>query len=117
MGLENNKAAHHIRISDNKAVKITHIGWSNSFVGRTSERSTQKKTAAWNKLSSEDSDIYGNSLPVDLPRELTFLEVETALPKVSPLPTSSAGAGQVPGLTRKRRLSRPMLMTSAEMMP
>jgi anaphase-promoting complex subunit 4 len=92
MGLENNKAAHHLKVGDTSGNKITHIGWANSSIADNSSNVVDQ--ALENNLG-DGLAPDGNSLPLDLPRELTFLEVDTALPKISPLPNSSAGAGYV----------------------
>ncbi|KAG8668845.1 hypothetical protein FPOAC2_08149 [Fusarium poae] len=91
MGLENNKAAHHLKVGDTSGNKITHIGWANSSIADNSSNVVDQ--ALENNLG-DGLAPDGNSLPLDLPRELTFLEVDTALPKISPLPNSSAGAGE-----------------------
>ncbi|KAH7243294.1 anaphase-promoting complex, cyclosome, subunit 4-domain-containing protein [Fusarium redolens] len=91
MGLENNKAAHHIKVGESPGNKITHIGWaSSSIAGKSSSAVSQALKDGLGK----DSTRNGDGLPLDLPRELTFLEVDTALPKISPLPSSSAGSGE-----------------------
>ncbi|KAK7445242.1 anaphase-promoting complex component Cut20/Apc4 [Colletotrichum acutatum] len=96
MGLENNKAAHHIRVcgDDTATPNITHIGWSRNIVGRSQKKSHQSPAQPWQKLMSEELNLPGSPAPLDLPRELTFLEVDSALPNISPLPSSSAGAGE-----------------------
>lgn len=90
MGLENNKAAHHIPVCD-KSETITHIGWATCFI------SSKKPIKVSSRITDELSDDWhqggDKSVPLDLPRELTFLEVETALPNLSALPTASAGSG------------------------
>ncbi|KAF7560005.1 hypothetical protein G7046_g4140 [Stylonectria norvegica] len=91
MGLENNKAAHHIRVSDTAETKITHIGWAyNTIV----DRSLRSVTKALNNGLIREGAPGEEELASNLPRELTFLEVDTALPKISPLPSASAGAGE-----------------------
>ncbi|GJC86577.1 anaphase-promoting complex subunit 4 [Colletotrichum liriopes] len=96
MGLENNKAAHHIRVcgDDTTAPNITHIGWSRNIVGKPRSRYQKTSSQPWQKLMSEELELPGGPAPLDFPRELTFLEVDSALPKISPLPSSSAGAGE-----------------------
>ncbi|GFP59212.1 anaphase-promoting complex subunit 4 [Trichoderma asperellum] len=91
MGLENNKAAHHLPVCDKAEATITHIGWSTAIIaskadGAIAHRLGDEVTKGWTEP--------GAKTPLDLPQELTFLEVETALPRISPLPTSSAGAGE-----------------------
>nr|XP_036584808.1 anaphase-promoting complex component cut20 apc4 [Colletotrichum truncatum]KAF6794458.1 anaphase-promoting complex component cut20 apc4 [Colletotrichum truncatum] len=96
MGLENNKAAHHIRVGGDSttAPRITHIGWSRNVVGKIQASHQQTGPQVWKKLIPEEWDLPGKPAPLDLPRELAFLEVDSALPKISPLPTASAGSGE-----------------------
>ncbi|KAM5345505.1 hypothetical protein ACJ41O_011367 [Fusarium nematophilum] len=89
MGLENNKAAHHIRAGEAPVTKITHIGWASSHIANSSDAVPKALKNGFDKGGTLRED----NLPLDLPRELTFLEVDTALPKISPLPGSSAGSG------------------------
>ncbi|KAF4123247.1 anaphase-promoting complex subunit 4 [Geosmithia morbida] len=89
MGLENNKAVHHIEICPQSSdAKITHISWSCTRISDPTH--AQTKTSA---LDVSPPELGGRPL-ADLPRELTFLEIDTALPKISPLPGSSAGSGE-----------------------
>ncbi|EFZ00977.2 anaphase-promoting complex component Cut20/Apc4 [Metarhizium robertsii ARSEF 23] len=88
MGLETNKAAHHIPVCGGTA-NISHIGWATCNVASKSpgDLLIQSKDGILTNTTTSD-----DNLPPNLPQELTFLEVDTALPKISPLPTSSAGA-------------------------
>ncbi|RYO87821.1 hypothetical protein DL766_000724 [Monosporascus sp. MC13-8B] len=72
--------------------QITCIGWARNRAGRRSNAQSDPSILAWEDLASRglDSDDVKNIS--DLPRDLTFLEVETALPKISPLPVSG-GSG------------------------
>ncbi|KAK5989342.1 Anaphase-promoting complex subunit 4-like protein [Cladobotryum mycophilum] len=91
MGLENNKAAHHIPVSEKSEATITHIGWSTSVIA---DKSRSKISSHIQDEISKHWAAGEEKAPLNLPQELTFLEVETALPKISPLPTGSAGAGE-----------------------
>ena len=86
VGLESSKAVHHIRICDGAATKIIFIAWSRNETSRRSTWSASAKLRAQDVIPDEKRDI------LDLPHELTFLEIETALPKISPLPVSG-GSG------------------------
>jgi anaphase-promoting complex subunit 4 len=105
MGLENNKAAHHIKISEDPNTRITHIGWASTALSNHSSISIVPDSlqseikGSWNLDGSERS--------VDLPRELTFLEIDSALPKLSPLPSSSAGSRFVNAIPIVAIISRP----------
>ncbi|KAG5934110.1 hypothetical protein E4U53_000760, partial [Claviceps sorghi] len=91
MGLENNKAAHHVAVCADHNVRITHIGWASCRIasGQAAGFSSRVRDDITHKLAASSDD---SNLPPNLPLELTFLDVDTALPKVSPLPTGSAGA-------------------------
>ncbi|KAG5928116.1 hypothetical protein E4U42_001226 [Claviceps africana] len=91
MGLENNKAAHHVAVCADQNARITHIGWASCRIAsdQAAGFSSRVKDDIANELAGSSD---GGNLPPNLPRELNFLEVDTALPKISPLPTGSAGA-------------------------
>lgn len=78
-----------MQLCDGGAAKITHIGWATSIItkksGKTAPRSSEQLL--------EGMDLDHSSGVLDLPLELTFLEVDTAFPKISPLPIASAGVG------------------------
>lgn len=91
MGLENNKAAHHIPVCETSDAAITHIGWA---TGAITDKSPKLPSTIFQDSSlSNEWTTRGEEAPVNLPLELTFLEVDSALPKISPLPASSAGSG------------------------
>ncbi|KAI1144389.1 anaphase-promoting complex, cyclosome, subunit 4-domain-containing protein [Hypoxylon sp. FL0543] len=92
MGLESNKAVHQIPICEAGKSQITCIGWARNNAGRKSGSTSTASSVPWEELVSHDLFPSGRKATTDLPRELTFLEVETALPKLSPLP-ASGGSG------------------------
>ncbi len=89
MGLESNKAVHHMQICDHGEAEITHIGWATSQI--THKPKKNLSDAFRNGLG--EGATNGDVGFLDLPQELTFLEVDSALPKISPLPAGSADAG------------------------
>lgn len=89
MGLESNKAVHQMEICKQEEAKITHIGWATSHITHKPRKTLSDKLL--NGLGDGFTESDAGFL--DLPQELTFLEVDTALPKISPLPTASADAG------------------------
>ena len=91
MGLESNKVAHHIKVCEKQDVKITHIGCAMSAA--TCGSSTNAPLASVESNLMENLSLDGVEEVASLPRELMFLEVDSALPKISPLPSSSAGPG------------------------
>ncbi|KAH8889355.1 hypothetical protein GQ53DRAFT_690575 [Thozetella sp. PMI_491] len=86
VGLENGKAVHHIHVSDKSKAGIEYIAWSRNLTGRQTARISPKRP--WETLLSDELNSEDKLDLLDLPHELTFLEVDTALPKISPLPLS-----------------------------
>jgi anaphase-promoting complex subunit 4 len=83
VGLESSKAVHHLRVCDGSSAKVDFIAWSRNVTGKKNERN-----ASSTSMGTLDTTIDDKTDLLDLPHELTFLEVETALPKISPLPVS-----------------------------
>ncbi|KAI1345917.1 anaphase-promoting complex, cyclosome, subunit 4-domain-containing protein [Xylaria sp. FL0043] len=94
MGLETNKAVHQITISEAGSSNITSISWTQNLAGKRSASTAQSSSTirTWEQLASQGLDLGRKKCAADLPRELTFLEIETALPNLSPLP-ASGGSG------------------------
>ncbi|KAI1501279.1 anaphase-promoting complex component Cut20/Apc4 [Biscogniauxia marginata] len=92
VGLETSKAVHQMPISEAGKSKITCIGWARNNAGRRLSSTGKSSSKTWEDLSSHGLDACDKKAALDLPRELTFLEIETALPKISPLP-ASGGSG------------------------
>jgi anaphase-promoting complex subunit 4 len=87
--LEGNKAVQHIRVCDAAAAaagaEIRHVAWVRNLTGEGRRKKRDGgKEARQERMLLLDGESKGD-LAVDLPRELTFLEVETALPKLPPL--------------------------------
>jgi anaphase-promoting complex subunit 4 len=94
MGLETSKAVHQMTICEAGKSKITSIGWAQNLAGKRQDPTVASSIRTWEQLASQGLDISKKKRAADLPRELTFLEIETALPKLSPLP-ASGGSGSV----------------------
>ncbi|KAK4190457.1 anaphase-promoting complex subunit 4 [Podospora australis] len=84
-GLESSKTVHNLRVKEKGGGGIEFLGWGRN-VTRRKRRGVTKELG---RIALEDEREV--SL-VDLPHELTFLEVENALPRLSPLPVSG-GSG------------------------
>lgn len=89
MGLESNKAAHHIKVCEPSQAKVTYIAWASCH---SSAQVSKGRQEILNGVAKEFGR-HENDADLDLPQELTFVEADTALPKISPLPSASAGAG------------------------
>ncbi|KAK4044627.1 anaphase-promoting complex, cyclosome, subunit 4-domain-containing protein [Parachaetomium inaequale] len=96
VGLESSKAVHQIRVvsgdsGGGDAGKIGLIAWGRNVTGESGKRKgTDEKGGRQERRILLDGERTGD-VAVDLPRELVFLEVETALPKLSPLPAGGSG--------------------------
>jgi anaphase-promoting complex subunit 4 len=86
-GLESSKALHHIKVCEPGGAEIDFVAWSSNLTGKVAAARNRPST-----VSSHDISLDDDKSLLDLPHELTFLEVETALPKLSPLPVSG-GSG------------------------
>ncbi|KAI1458241.1 anaphase-promoting complex, cyclosome, subunit 4-domain-containing protein [Annulohypoxylon moriforme] len=92
MGLETSKAVHQMPICEAGKSRITCIGWGRNNAGKHTNSASTSSSLPLEDVISTGLFPSGKKPVVDLPRELTFLEVETALPKLSPLP-ASGGSG------------------------
>jgi len=90
-GFENAKAAHQIPITEKGQSKFAYIAWSRNLISRRGEDASLADSS-WTEMLNEDVDSQDRENVLDLPMELTFIEVDTALPKLSPLPVSG-GSG------------------------
>ncbi|KAL2181428.1 anaphase-promoting complex, cyclosome, subunit 4-domain-containing protein [Thermothelomyces heterothallicus CBS 202.75] len=100
MGLEGGKAVHQIRVSDEcrgsgdgaaDGGRIVFIAWRRNVTaeGRRRRGKGDGQVGTDERRILLDGERTGD-VAVDLPRELIFLEAETALPKLSPLPAGGA---------------------------
>ncbi|OTB09784.1 hypothetical protein K445DRAFT_323643 [Daldinia sp. EC12] len=92
MGLETNKAVHQMPVCEAGKSRITCIGWARNNAGKRHNSAPTSSAISWEDIIPHDLLPSNSKTAVDLPRELTFLEVESALPKLSPLP-ASGGSG------------------------
>lgn len=97
LGIENTKVLHRIKptkVTVPGPSQVTYIAWVRNLTGR---KHLSLAHADWaGKLQRLGLDEYGVEATlgegaragVDLPQALTFLEIDTSLPKLSPLPVS-----------------------------
>lgn len=100
MSTETQKAVFGLPIGEGDKHDIAYIACGRNLTGQNHLKRSKKDKASWDALfadgasrdrSEDEEALY--AIP-DLPQELTFLEIDTALPKLSPLPMSG-GAGSV----------------------
>ncbi|KAL1891134.1 hypothetical protein Cpir12675_005103 [Ceratocystis pirilliformis] len=87
MNLETSKSAHNIQVlpKDSKE-EIQYLAWATTRISLGHKDKDTKK--AVHKDSSAEETV------ANLPRQIMFLETDISLPKLSPLPTTSAGSGE-----------------------
>ncbi|POS76498.1 hypothetical protein DHEL01_v205107 [Diaporthe helianthi] len=102
LGVENIKAVHRINVSqqpadpDAEPEPIVYVAWARNLTGKrhfgTDYDMASKLRGLGLSLAGElgQGDSRGSRPDdlVDLPHALTFLEIDTSLPKISPLPVS-----------------------------
>lgn len=81
MGAESSKIVHHFS-TGNEISNVTCMGWSTNITNRSNSSLKQKKPeGSWDSiLVSGDVDRI-----LDLPQDLSLIDVETSLPKLSVL--------------------------------
>jgi anaphase-promoting complex subunit 4 len=86
VGAESSKTVHQISTSDQGVTGITCMGWASNLTSRKTNSTTSKKAQdSWKNFLTEDTSISGARTLLDLPRDLTLLDIETSLPKLSVL--------------------------------
>lgn len=88
VGAESNKTVHQISTTEEKTAEITCLGWaSNSTVQRAARFSTVNVDDSWKNLIGNIACSLEDTLPVDLPRDLALIDIESSMAKLSILPT------------------------------
>ncbi|EJT81403.1 hypothetical protein GGTG_01383 [Gaeumannomyces tritici R3-111a-1] len=96
-GIESTKALHQISPRESPQAKVEYLGWTRNWTGKAHTRLAKSARSA--ALADLVPGVLDGVAPdersdmLDLPREVTFLDVETSLPKLSPLPVSG-GTGE-----------------------
>jgi anaphase-promoting complex subunit 4 len=88
VGADSTKIVHQFSTGD-KVTGITCMGWTSNFTRRKrNEVDSKKGPGSWGDVLDEGS-ISEDKAPLDLPRDLALIDIETSLPKLSVL----AGGG------------------------
>lgn len=90
VGPESSKTVHQIATGPHGATGITCLGWiSNSTGKRSTELGSVKDGSFWQKIFEETLNGAAAGDTLDLPRDLTLINIESSLPKLSVLPAGS----------------------------
>jgi anaphase-promoting complex subunit 4 len=88
VGAESTKIVHQFTTGD--ATGITCMGWVSNLTRKVTELSgAQKRPGTWGDFLSDDP---GAAEPLNLPRDLSQIDIETSLPKLSVLAASSGSS-------------------------
>lgn len=83
---ESSKVVHQFS-HDNLVSKITYMGWSSNISSSVSSYTNLSKQAE--KYLPDDEKAREYSSSIDLPRDLSLIDIEISLPKLSSLPAGS----------------------------
>lgn len=85
---ETSKTVHQVEvISPDSADKITCLGWaSNSTLKSTESAKVNDSPSSWKDLLEDHDDLT----ILDLPRDLSLIDIESSLPKLSAIPSGDA---------------------------
>ncbi|KAK0124380.1 hypothetical protein ONS95_009343 [Cadophora gregata] len=64
---------------------ITCMGWATNTIHRSSLSSSKKNVESWASFLAADGDFFDEKAPLDLPQDLSLIDIEISLPKLSVL--------------------------------
>lgn len=77
---------HQFITGDGDGDGITCIGWASNLTRKVSDSvKSQKKRESWGDLLSDDGVEFETKEVLNLPRDLSQIDIETSLPKLSVL--------------------------------
>jgi anaphase-promoting complex subunit 4 len=82
VGAESSKIVHQFNTGD-EVSGVTCMGWAANFTRKTS--SSGKSPESWEAFLAEDRILSDDAVSLDLPRDLSLIDIETSLPKLSVL--------------------------------
>ena len=86
VGAESSKIVHQFTTGD-QVSGVTCIGWVSNLT--RNKASSKKEAESWQNFLAED-DILSEKTPLDLPRDLSMIDIETSLPRLSVLPAGGS---------------------------
>jgi anaphase-promoting complex subunit 4 len=94
VGAESSKNVHQIATAAQGAEGITCLGWVSNITGKKSvPRIELKDDLSWKDLLEGSLDEHEGQAPLNLPRELSLIDIESSMPKLSPLPAGGTSYG------------------------
>jgi len=88
IGAESSKNVHQIATSVGRLGEITCLGWGANFTSKKSKAIRNiRGVFSWKEILERRLDEGEDENPLDLPRDLSLIDVESSLPKLSVLLT------------------------------
>ena len=85
VGAESSKIVHHFTTGD-MASGVTCVGWATNITNKSaSSQFGGKDMGSWGTFLTGDGILSDEKTPLDLPRDLSLIDIETSLPKLSVL--------------------------------
>jgi anaphase-promoting complex subunit 4 len=82
---ESSKIVHQFTAGDNVS-GVTCLGWATNLTRKSaSSMSPDQDFSSWGTFLAEDGIFSDEKTPLDLPRDLSLIDIETSLPKLSVL--------------------------------
>lgn len=89
IGVESSKTVHQFSTGDQES-NVTCLTWSSNLTKRQDIASSRRDQASWERFIDTDASLSKQRTSLDLPRDLSLIDIEASLPKLSVL-----GAGGV----------------------
>ncbi|CZT51391.1 related to cyclosome/APC subunit Cut20/Apc4 [Rhynchosporium secalis] len=64
---------------------VTCMGWAMCLIHRSSPSSSKKRIESWGSFLAMDGGLSDEKVPLDLPQDLSLVDIEISLPKLSVL--------------------------------
>jgi anaphase-promoting complex subunit 4 len=88
VGAESSKNVHQIAIGAQESASITCLGWVSNSTGKKKAGSGMVKDgSSWKDILEGRLDEQEGGSSLDLPRDLSLIDIESSMPKLSALPT------------------------------
>jgi anaphase-promoting complex subunit 4 len=93
VGAESSKIVHHFTTGE-VVSGVTCLGWSTNLASKSgSSINAGQSAGSWGTFLTENEIFPDDKTPLDLPRDLSLIDIETSLPKLSVL--AAAGSSYV----------------------
>ena len=88
VGAESSKNIHQISIGAQQSASITCLSWVSNLTGRkTVGNVTAKDGSSWRDILEGRINEQEDRSSLDLPRDLSLIDIESSMPKLSTLPS------------------------------